>query len=81
MIKSVRLDPELETKLERAARTLNVSQSEFIREAVAGRCDEVLAVSLADRLKPVIGVIESSGGRAADTGAAFRRILSRKRRE
>jgi hypothetical protein len=79
MAKSVRLDPELEALLERASRALDVSQSELIREALLRRCQEVLGPSLSERLQPVIGLIESSGGRASDTGAAFRQILARKR--
>ncbi len=78
-MKSVRLDAELEAKLERAARALATSQSEFIREALARRCDEVLGGSLAERLAPVIGIVNSSGGRAARSGAAFREALARRR--
>jgi len=73
----VRCDPELEAELERAARAEGVSCSEFIREAMARRCEEVLRESLLERLEPVIGTVESSGGRASDTGAAFRRTLTR----
>ena len=79
-MKSVRLGDELEQKLDRAARALAMSQSEFLRDAVARRCDEVLAESLRQRLAPVIGVIESQGGRADQTGSAFRTVLARKRR-
>ena len=80
-MKSVRLGDDLEKKLERAAQTLAVSQSEFVRGAVARRCDDVLGSTLADRLKSVIGIVQSSGGRAARTGRAFKEILSRKRRQ
>jgi hypothetical protein len=79
-MKSVRLDVDLEAKLRRAARALATSQSEFIREALARRCDEVLGGSLAQRLAPVIGIVNSSGGRAARSGAAFREALARRRR-
>ena len=79
-MKSVRLDDKLETKLKRAARALGVSQSEFLRDALARRCQEVLGDSLEDRLAPVIGIVKSSGGRAARSGAAFRELLARKRR-
>ncbi len=80
-MKSVRLDRDLQAKLERAARSLAVSQSEFIREAVARRCDEVLGSSLASRLAGVVGIVQSSGGRASRTGAALREILARRRRQ
>jgi hypothetical protein len=49
-MKSVRLDSALETELARAARALSMSQSEFIRDALARRCAEVLGGSLAVRL-------------------------------
>ena len=75
-VKSVRLGPELQTKLERAARAAAVSESEFIRDALARRCAEVLGASLAERLAPVLGIIESRGGRADRTGAAFRQLLA-----
>jgi hypothetical protein len=79
-MKSVRLDAELEAKLERAARALATSQSEFIREALIRRCDEVLGGSLAESLKPFIGAIKGTGGRASRTGDAFREALRRRRR-
>jgi hypothetical protein len=78
-MKSLRLDPVLESKLEKAARAVAMSQSAFIRDALARRCDEVLGDSLAERLAPVIGIIESSGGRATRTGAAFREFLAERR--
>ena len=79
MAKSVRLDSNLESRLERAARVLGISQSELIREAVAKRCEEVVRPSLAVRLTPLIGLIKTSGGRARHTGMAFRRALAKKR--
>jgi hypothetical protein len=79
-VKSVRLDPDLQTKLQRAARALAQSQSEFIRDAVARRCAEVLGDSLAERLAPVVGILRSSGGRAHRTGQAFREVVARRRR-
>jgi len=80
IMKSVRLDPNLQAKLERAARAAAQSQSEFIREALARRCDEILGGSLAERLVPVIGIIQSEGGRARRSGSALRRILARRRK-
>jgi predicted DNA-binding protein len=79
-MKSVRLGDDLEKQLERAARSLAVSQSEFVREAVARRCEEVLGASLAQRLDSVIGIVRSGGGRAARSGQALRETLARKRR-
>jgi predicted transcriptional regulator len=78
-MKSVRLDPSLERKLESAARAASMTQSEFIRDALARRCDEVLSGSLAERLAPVVGIVHSSGGRARATGKVFRRLLVQRR--
>ena len=79
-MKSVRLDPDLEGKLERAVRASGTSQSAFIRDALRRRCDEVLGVSLAERLAGVIGIVRSSGLRAANSGTAFRKLLTGRRR-
>jgi predicted transcriptional regulator len=80
-MKSVRLDDNLEAKLERAARALAISQSEFLRDALARRCAEVLGDSLEQRLASVVGIVNSSGGRAAHSGKAFRTSLARRRRK
>ena len=72
----MRLDDNLQAKLERAARALAMSQSEFLRDALARRCDEVLGDSLEQRLAPVVG----SGGRAARSGVAFRAAMARRHR-
>jgi hypothetical protein len=79
-VKSVRLEPGLQTKLERAARALAQSQSEFIRDALARRCEEVLGGALAVRLAPVVGIVKTSGGRAHRTRDAYRKVLARRRR-
>jgi Ribbon-helix-helix protein, copG family len=79
-MKSVRLGDDLEAKLERAARALAMSQSAFLRDALIRRCEEVLGDSLAQSLAPVVGIVNSSGGRAAHSGAAFRAVLARRRR-
>jgi hypothetical protein len=79
-MKCVRLDDNLEVKLERAARALGVSQSAFLRDALVRRCAEVLGDSLAERLAPVVGVVKSPGGRASHSGKAFREALARRRK-
>ena len=79
-MKSVRLEPKLQSRLERAARALSTTQSKFIRDALERRCDEVLGESLAERLAPVVGIVKSAGGRAAHTGKAFRKALARRKR-
>jgi phage baseplate assembly protein gpV len=79
MAKSVRVDRQLETMLEEAAEALGVSQSKLIREAIAEKCREVLRPPLSQSLAPVIGRIHSKGGRARNTGVAFKRVLLGKR--
>ncbi|MBI2180061.1 MAG: ribbon-helix-helix domain-containing protein [Deltaproteobacteria bacterium] len=79
MAKSVRFDRQLETMLEEAADALGVSQSKLIREAIAEKCREVLRPPLSQSLAPVIGRIQSKGGRARHTGVAFKRALLGKR--
>jgi hypothetical protein len=79
-MKSVRLDHNLQAKLERAARALAMTQSEFLRDALARRCDEVLGDSLEQRLAPVVGIVNSSGGRAAHSGVAFQAAMARRHR-
>jgi hypothetical protein len=79
-MKSVRLDLELEKKLARAARAVAMTQSEFLRDALARRCDEVLGGSLQERLGPVVGIVNSSGRRANRSGAAFREALAKRRK-
>jgi predicted transcriptional regulator len=61
---SVRLDPDLEARLERAAALRGESKSDFIRSAVADRIEATLGTSLADRLAHVIGQVDLGGGRA-----------------
>lgn len=79
MAKSVRFDHNLESLLEEAAQTLGVSQSELIREAIAEKCREVLRPPLFQSLGPFIGRIKSGGGRARNTGVAFKRALLEKK--
>ena len=79
MAKSVRFNRELESLLEEAAHALGVSQSTLIREAIAEKCREVLRPPLSQSLAPFIGRIKSEGGRARNTGIAFKRALLGKR--
>jgi len=79
MAKSVRFDRNLESLLEEAAHTLGVSQSELIREAIAEKCRKVLKPPLIQSLAPFIGRIKSKGGRARNSGAAFKRTLLEKK--
>jgi hypothetical protein len=61
---SVRLDPDVEARLERAAALRGESKSDFIRAAVAERVAATLGASLPDRLAHVIGQVDLGGGLA-----------------
>ena len=70
-MKSLRLAPELESRLQRAAEVRGESLSEFIRQAAAARADATLeGVGNAD-LDGVLGVVHGGGGQARRTGEAF----------
>jgi hypothetical protein len=69
-MKSLRLDPELEDRIARAASATGESTSEFIRRAAAERAEGVLAGS-AHGWDDVIGTIHGGGGRARRTSEAF----------
>lgn len=70
------MEPELEQRLERAARVRGESVSEFIRVAAAERADATLTDSDVDGFDDVIGVIHGGGGRARHTGEAFTEIVA-----
>lgn len=75
-MKSLRLDPELESRLQRAAAVRGESLSAFIRRAAAERADDTLAGSNATDFDDVLGVIRGGGGRARATGAAFTEVMA-----
>lgn len=70
-MKSLRLDPELADRLERAAAVTGETLSQFIRTAAAARADAVLAGDSPAEWSDVIGVVHGGGGRARRSGAAF----------
>ena len=74
-MKTLRLDPNLETRLQRAAAASGESLSEFIRQAAAQRADAVLNTDKRDDFADVLGVIHGGGGRARRTGAVFTEAL------
>jgi len=80
-MKSLRLDPDLESRLERAAAVRGESLSEFIRRAAAERADATLVVSLAADFDDVVGVVHGGGGRARRTGAAFTEVVAERASE
>lgn len=78
-MRSIRLDPELDRKVRKAAAARGESVSAFIRNAAAERADETLAVPGRERFRDVAGVVRGGGGRARRTGEAFGEIVSRSR--
>ena len=74
-MRSLRLDDELEERLQRAAAVRGESLSEFIRRAVDERARATLAESSV-AFDDVLGVVHGGGGRARRTGDAFREALA-----
>ncbi|MDQ6748071.1 MAG: DUF1778 domain-containing protein [Candidatus Dormibacteraeota bacterium] len=75
-MKSVRLSPALEDRLRRAADASHLSDSDFIREAISERCDQVLGTSLYEQIKPFIGVVHGSNSvDASRSSEAFAEML------
>jgi hypothetical protein len=78
-MRSLRLDPELDDKVQRAAARKGESVSEFIRHAAEERADKTLSTSVREVFADVTGVIHGGGGRARRTGKAFVESLRSKR--
>jgi hypothetical protein len=72
-MRSVRLDPELDEIVRRAAAQEGASVSEFLRRAAAERAERTLGQR--DGLADVLGAVRSAGGAAARTGDAFGDLL------
>lgn len=77
-MRSVRLDHELDARLEETARVTGEPVSKIIREAVRRRCDEVLGGRLDRRLADVVGMV-SVGGSSRKTGRKFTDLLALKK--
>ena len=75
-MKSLRLDPQLEERLQQAAAVRGESLSEFIRRAAAERATATLTAVPAADFDDVLGVVHGGGGRARRTGAAFAETLT-----
>ncbi|WP_343599483.1 DUF1778 domain-containing protein [Mycobacterium sp.] len=75
-MKTLRLSPELEVRLQRAAVIAGESLSEFIRRAAAQRADALLRSGGHEDFTDVLGVIHGGGGTARRTGEAFTDILA-----
>jgi hypothetical protein len=78
-MRSLRLDPDLDEKLKRAAAVKGESVSEFIRHAAEERADETLTGGHRDRFADVSGVVHGGGGRARRSGEAFSTALAERR--
>jgi Protein of unknown function (DUF1778) len=75
-MRSLRLDPELDRQVRRAAAVKGESVSEFIRQAAARRAEETLAERGRDRFADVAGTVHGGGGRARRSGEAFADALA-----
>jgi len=75
VVKSLRLDPELAERLERAAAVAGESVSQFIRLAAAARADAMLSDDVDQDWSDVVGVVHGGGGRARRSGEAFGEML------
>jgi hypothetical protein len=78
-MRSIRLDPQLDELVKRAAAQEGSSVSEFIRSAAAERAHRTLAAR--DQLQDVIGAVRTNGGAARRTGSAFGELLQDRRRK
>lgn len=78
-MRSLRLDPDLDQKIQRAAAIKGESVSEFIRHAAAERAEETLAERPSDRFADVAGLIHGHEEQAQRTGEAFVEALLERR--
>jgi uncharacterized protein DUF1778 len=79
-MRSLRLDPELDNRVRRAATLEGTSVSEFLRLAAAERADRTLSQRADQRLADVVGMFHGGGGQARDTGGAFAEALAERAR-
>lgn len=77
-MRSVRLDPELDELVKRAAAREGVSVSEFLRRSAADRAKRALQPR--EQLEEVIGAVRTRGGVAKRTGEEFGELLQRRSR-
>lgn len=75
-MRSLRLDPELDERVRRAAAAKGESVSEFLRQAAAERAEETLAARPSEQFADVTGVVHGGGSRARRTGEAFTESLA-----
>ena len=83
---SIRLDPETEAVISRLARLSKRTKSAVVREAIASYqraqvAARALPTTAFDAMAPFVGIVDSGGlQRSADTGQAFRTLLTEKAR-
>jgi hypothetical protein len=75
-VKSLRLDPELEQRLVRAAAATGETLSQFIRRAAAARAEAVLTGDGESDWSDVVGAIRGGGGAARRSGEAFADLVA-----
>ena len=80
-MRSLRLDPDLDEKVRKAAAVNGESVSEFLRLAAAKRAEETLSARPSERFADVAGVVHGGGGRARRSGDAFAESLAENREE
>jgi hypothetical protein len=78
-MRSLRLNADLDQKVQRAAAVKGESVSEFIRHAAEERADETLMASPSDAFADVAGAVHGGGGRARRSGEAFTEALAKDR--
>jgi predicted dinucleotide-binding enzyme len=78
-VKTVRLDPDLEERLRRAAAVKGETLSEFIRRAAAERADATLVATPSDQFADVLGAVRGGGGHARRTGEAFGDLVAQRK--
>ncbi len=79
-MRSLRLAPELDDLVRRAADREGASVSEFLRRAASERAARTLGERPSDRLADLLGAVRSGGGSARRTGDAFAETLEERRR-
>lgn len=79
-MRSLRLDRDLDDRVQRAAAVEGSSVSEFLRRAASERAERTLGANTAERLGYAIGAIDAGMGLARDTGTAFADLAERKHR-
>ena len=79
-MRSLRLSPELDEQVRRAAALEGSSVSEFLRRAASERAERSLSTDPRERLAYAIGAVDTDLHQARDTGSAFSEAAERKHR-